>query len=265
MRIVLDHVSYSSGNTVLIDDVSCELEEGVAVLVMGPSGSGKTLLMKVMASILPPSSGEIRYGEKALSTMSDRELQKIRTGQGFVFQDAALWQNLTVYQNLALPLEYHYPRRGAAQIRSHILALCRKMDFQEDLSHRPTLLSAGERKVASILRALVLDPHTVYMDEPSAGLDSASSAYLLDILKDLKRKGKTLIIGGHDSQIASMIADRILVMDEGRLVAYDTVQNLVRTDNRRIRAILSDVFDLSSTYDADILDILGSSDGDPFA
>jgi ABC-type multidrug transport system ATPase subunit len=265
MNIVLDHVSYTTGNSVLIDDVSCTVEEGSAVLVMGPSGSGKTLLMKIMAGILPPGEGEIWYGEKAFSTMSERDLRKQRMGQGFVFQDAALWQNLTVYQNLALPVEYHFPRREADHIRSSITELCRKMDFREDLSQRPTLLSAGERKVASILRGLVLDPPTVFMDEPSSGLDSASSGRLMDILKDLKRKGRTLIIGGHDSEIASMIADRILVMDEGRLLADDSVQNLVRTDDKRIRAILSDVFDLSSTYDTDILDILGSSDEDPFA
>jgi ABC-type multidrug transport system ATPase subunit len=103
------------------------------------------------------------------------------------------------------------------------------------------------------------------MDEPSAGLDAASSARLLDVLKELKTKGRTLIISSHDSQIASMIADRILVIDEGRILAYDSVNNLVRTDDPRLKAILSDVFELSSTYDADILDILGSGDDDPFA
>ncbi len=265
MNITLDQVSYVTGNNVLIDNVSCTIEEGVSVLVMGPSGSGKTLLMKIMAGILPPSEGEIWYGEKAFSTMSERALRQQRMGQGFVFQDAALWQNLTIYQNLSLPIEYHFPRREAAHIRSHITELCRTMNFRDDLSQRPTLLSAGERKVVSILRGLVLEPKTLFMDEPSSGLDSVSSARLMDVLKDLKRKGRTLVVGAHDSEIASMIADRILVVEKGQLLAYDSVQNLIRTDDQRIRDILSDVFDLSSSYDADILEILGSSDGDPFA
>lgn len=264
MHIRLEHVHYYSGDSHLIDDVSCELEPGVAVLVMGPSGSGKTLLMKIMAGIIPPDSGEVFFDDSAFTTMSDRELDAKRVRHGFVFQDSALWQNLSVYNNLSLPIEYHYPRRKKEHIDSQIRTLCKKMGFEEDLSQRPTRLSAGERKVASILRSLVLDPETVFMDEPSAGLDAASSNRLLDLLKELKSKGKSLIIGSHDSEIASMIADRILVIDRGRRLAFDDVQNLVRTDNERIKEILSDVFDMSSTYDADILDILGSGDDDPF-
>lgn len=265
MRVQLDGVNFFSGATQLLFDVTCDLEEGVAVLVMGPSGSGKTLLMKIMAGIVPADSGKVFFDGKPFASMSDKELQDKRVRQGFVFQDAALWQNLSVYQNLALPVEYHHPRRESNHIRAHIESLCRKMDFREDLNQRPTMLSAGERKIASILRALVLDPENVLMDEPSAGLDAASSARLLDVLKELKAKGRTLVIGSHDSQIASMIADRILVIDEGRILAYDSVNNLVRTDDPRLKAILSDVFELSSTYDADILDILGSGDDDPFA
>ena len=265
MRVQLEEVNFYSGGTQLLFDITFDLEEGVAVLVMGPSGSGKTLLMKIIAGIVPPDSGKLLFDGKPFATMNDRELQDKRIRQGFVFQDSALWQNLSVYQNLALPVEYHYPRREAENVRSHIASLCRKMDFREDLNQRPTMLSAGERKIASILRGLVLDPENVLMDEPSAGLDSSSSARLLEILKELKAKGRTLIIGSHDSQIASMIADRILVVDDGRLLAYDSVNNLVRTDDPRLKAILSDVFELSSTYDADILDILGSGDDDPFA
>ena len=103
------------------------------------------------------------------------------------------------------------------------------------------------------------------MDEPSGGLDAATSDRLMQLLKDLKARGKTLVIASHDSEIASLFADWILVIDEGRLLAFDTVDKLVRTDDRRVREILADVFDLSSTYDKDILDILGSGDYDPFA
>src|SRR6056297_2219420 len=150
MRVQLEEVNFYSGGTQLLFDITFDLEEGVAVLVMGPSGSGKTLLMKIIAGIVPPDSGKLLFDGKPFATMNDRELQDKRIRQGFVFQDSALWQNLSVYQNLALPVEYHYPRREAENVRSHIASLCRKMDFREDLNQRPTMLSAGERKIASI-------------------------------------------------------------------------------------------------------------------
>jgi len=128
------------------------------------------------------------------------------------------------------------------------------MGFTDDLNQRPALLSAGERKMVSIMRALMLDPEMFFMDEPSGGLDSATTARLIAVLKDLKSQHRTLVISSHNSEIASQLA----------LLAYDSVQNLVRTEDARVREILADVFDLSSTYDADILDILGSGD-DPFA
>lgn len=264
MNITLEHVAFSSGDTELIHDISLEIKSGSAILVMGPSGSGKTLLMKIMAGITPADRGEVYLDDRGFSSMGDRELDEMRVRHGFVFQDSALWQNLSVYQNLALPIEYHFPRRPAAEIKTEIERLCRKMAFTEDLSQRPTRLSSGERKIASILRALVLDPETVYMDEPSAGLDSIATGKLLDLLKELKQRGKGLVIASHDSEIASMIADKIIVIDGGRIIAYDDVQTMVRTEDKRVREILSDVFDLSSTYDADILDILGSGDSDPF-
>ena len=264
MEIALQEITFKTDEVTLIDTISCRIPQGSSVLVMGPSGSGKTLFMKIMAGIIPPSSGHVRFDGKSLFSMSDRGIEKNRLRQGFVFQDAALWQNLSVYNNLALPVQYHHPHRSQAEIRSRIEMLCRAMGFREDLNQRPALLSAGERKVVSIIRALMLDPETIFMDEPSGGLDAAASDRLIELLKDLKGRGKTLVIASHDSEIASLFADRILVIDTGRLLAFDVVDKLVRTDDKRVREILADVFDLSSTYDKDILDILGSSDYDPF-
>ncbi len=264
MRVELKNVGFTSGEATFLEEISCTIEEGQCVLVMGPSGSGKTLLMKIMATIIPPSSGEVRYDGVLTATMSDRDLDHARLRHGFVFQDAALWQNLSVLNNLTLATQYHHPRRDPGEVQRRVRTLCHSMGFTEDLNQRPARLSAGERKVASILRAMMLDPEAYFMDEPSSGLDAATSDRLLRTLRDLKERGRTLVIASHDSEIASQLADWILVIDQGHLLAFDSVQNLVRTDDQRVREILVDVFDLSSTYDTDILDILGSSD-DPFA
>lgn len=264
MSVELRNIGFDVASGPLIHDLSIRIEKGSAVLLMGPSGSGKTLLLKIMAGIIPPSHGEVLLDGRAFSRMSDQEINREHLRTGFVFQDAALWQNLSVYANLALATSHHYPKTSPAEIRERIERLCRRMDYTEDLDQRPALLSVGERKVASIIRALMLDPDYLFMDEPSGALDSRGAERLLDLLKEKKAQGKTLVIAGHDEKIASMIADSIIVIDDGRLLAFETVQNLVRTEDRRVRTILTDVFDLSSTYDTDILDILGSGDVDPF-
>ncbi|MEX2443345.1 MAG: ATP-binding cassette domain-containing protein [Alkalispirochaeta sp.] len=264
MTVELRQVGYSTDEGALLEDVTCEVREGECLLVMGPSGSGKTLLMKIMAAIIPPTEGSVLFDHAQTATMPDRELDRNRLRHGFVFQDAALWQNLSVLNNLTLATQYHFPKRDPGETQRRVDRLCRTLAFSEDLMQRPARLSAGERKTAAIIRSMMLNPEIYFMDEPSGGLDSATTNHLLSVLKDLKSQGRSLVIASHDSAIASQLADSILVIDQGRVLAYATVEQLTRTTDTRVRQILADVFDLSSTYDADILDILGNND-DPFA
>ncbi|TVR74291.1 MAG: ATP-binding cassette domain-containing protein [Spirochaetaceae bacterium] len=265
MIIELQNLSFTSGGETFLQDISCRIEEGSVVLVMGPGGSGKTLLLKLMAGIVPATGGEILVDGEPLSRMSDRQILKTNLRQGFVFQDAALWQNLSLRQNLSLPVQYHFPSRSVQEINSSIDLLVRKLGFRANLELRPAHLSGGNRTTVSIMRALMLDPELCFMDEPSNGLDGATHDNLLELLKELKSGGRTLVIASHDGEIASLLADWILVLDEGRLLAFDTVQNLKHTEDERVRAILREVLDLSTTYDTDILEILGESDENPFA
>jgi ABC-type multidrug transport system ATPase subunit len=265
MIIEAQELTFRSGGETYLQDISCRIEEGSCVLVMGPSGSGKTLLLKLLAGIIPGSGGDILVDGEHLSKMSDRQILKINLRQGFVFQDAALWQNLSLRQNLSLPVQYHFPRKPIAEVNQGIDFLVRRLGFRANLELRPAHLSGGNRTVVSIMRALMLDPELCFLDEPSNGLDSSTHENLMEMLKDLKSRGRTLVIASHDGEIASMLADWILVLDEGRLLAFDTVQNLKRTEDDRVRTILKDVLDLSTTYDTDILEILGGSDDNPFA
>lgn len=264
MQVDLRQVGYTTAEGTLVEDVTCTIREGQCLLVMGPSGSGKTLLMKIMAAIVPATEGSVLFDQVDTATMPDRELDRNRLRHGFVFQDAALWQNLSALNNLTLPTQYHFPKRDPAETQRRVDRLCRTLAFSEDLNQRPARLSAGERKTAAIIRSMMLNPEIYFMDEPSSGLDSSTADLLLATLRDLKAQGRSLVIATHDSEIASQLADSILVIDDGRVLAYDTVERLIHTTDTRVREILSDVFDLSSTYDADILDILGSND-DPFA
>ncbi len=264
MKAELEHVYFSVHDTILLEDITVGIETGSAVMVMGPSGSGKSLLMKIMAGIIQPTSGRVRIDGRDLTRMNERALNIVRRDHGFLFQDSALWQNMTVLQNLSLPMQVHHPDWSPTRMREQIDRLCSYLRYEEDLSQRPATLSFGERKLVSLIRSLVLEPELIFFDEPRTGLDAKSHDRVLELLKDRKEQGKTQIISSHDSGIASMIADFLLVIDRGKLLAYDTVANLTRTDDPRIKEILSAVLDLSSSYDSDILEILGSSDIDPF-
>lgn len=262
--VTLENVTFSIQNTPLLNDISLQIERGQSVMVMGESGSGKSLLMKVMAGIIPADSGVIRLNGANIAHLSVRQVNAMRKEFGFLFQDGALWQNMTVLQNLMLPLQTHRGKWTQHQMRERIDRLCAYLRFEDDLSQRPVSLSSGERKVVALMRALVLDPSLLFYDEPHAGLDSRSSERVLQLLKDQKASGKTQVIASHNSEIASMVADAVLVLDKGSVLAYDSVQNLTRTDDPRLKEILSGVLDLSSSYDSDILEILGSDDGNPF-
>lgn len=264
MKAQLDRVSFVVDDVALLDDISVAVESGSSVMVMGPSGSGKSLLMKVMAGILPASRGSVRIDDNDIAHLSVRALNRLRGNYGFLFQDSALWQNMTVRQNLYLPMQTHHPEWSPEKMEKRVTQLCTYLKYTEDLSQRPVRLSQGERKMASLIRSIVLDPDLVFYDEPRAGLDASSHDRVIKLLRDQKSAGKTQIISSHDSEIASMIADFLLVIDDGKVLAFDTVNNLTRTDDPRLKEILSAVLDLSSSYDSDILEILGSGDIDPF-
>ncbi len=265
MQLELTEVTFTTAEGTFLNETSVIIEEGSTVLVLGPSGAGKTLSMKIMAGILPNTAGSIKVDGRLRSQMSDREVKLTSIRQGFAFQDAALWQNMTLRQNLSLSTQFHFPKRPPTQIEERINYLVRRLGFRESLDQRPARLSGGNRTIVSVMRALMLDPELVFLDEPSTGLDSEARERLLDLLKDLKRQGKTLVIASHDREIASMLADWVLIIEDGHVLMYDTVQSLVATDNVRVREIARDMLDLTSSYDADILDILGGADDDPFS
>lgn len=258
----MDSVTFSRAHVPLIEDVTLSIESGICAAVMGASGSGRTLLLKLLAGLVPPTSGEVSFDGRPLSAMSDPMLTAYRLEMGFVFQDAALWQNLSVYQNLVLALQYHRPEIGAGEVDARVRSLCRRLEFKEDLSLRPALLSVGERKTASIIRALMMEPRTVLLDEPGGGLDSRGVDRLLGILKELKQSGATIVVATHDVRIVSMLADRVVVMDQGHMIANDDPSRLASTSDARVREILMDLLQMSATYDTEILDILGADDGE---
>jgi putative ABC transport system ATP-binding protein len=208
---------YGSGDTAVdaLRGVSLEVGAGELVAVMGPSGSGKSTLMHILAGLDKPSAGEVHIGGREITTMSDKELTKVRRTQiGFVFQFFNLLPMLSAEENVTLPLRIAGRKVEPAWLET----VLSQVGLEERRSHRPSELSGGQQQRVAIARALLSRPTVLFADEPTGNLDSATSAEILELLRGaVDDYGQTTIMVTHDSKAAE-IADRVLHFADGRIV-----------------------------------------------
>jgi ABC-type multidrug transport system ATPase subunit len=254
--ISLRGVSLFSGAESVFTDVTIAFPARSTTLVMGPSGSGKSALLKVAAGLIPPDTGTVTLLDSELGALAKPEERELRRRNGFVFQDAALWQNLTVYQNLALPLQYHGVTESAAEVERRVRGLAGEFGMQRRIELRPAQLSAGERKLVSFLRAIILEPEVLFLDEPTSFVDHQGAELILGRLRELKKRGTTIAASTHSPRFSSQLADYLVVLDSGGVVAQGAFVDVVHAADRRVTEILSEVLGETASYDTDILDLL---------
>ncbi len=262
--IRLNGVTILYDGTPAIQGISFEIPMGSTLAIMGPSGCGKSTLLKACAGIVPPDAGEIEVLSMDIVHADERELRALRRRSGFVFQDAALWQNLSVRQNLALPVEYHHPNTPKDDLERRIDRLLGEIGFVRSLDIRPAQLSSGEQKIVSFARSLVADPEILFMDEPTSFVDNDIGERLIRKIRNLKEKRRTLIIATHSATVTSLAADYILVLKKGRSLAFGTTDQIVHSTNPEVVSILSDVLSETATYANEILNLLERGAGDFF-
>jgi len=259
--IELREIVVRRGDTTALDDVSLLFPAGKTTVILGPSGSGKSTLLKVAAGIAFPDSGRVFINGKNLNTMSVRENNAFRRDSGFIFQDSALWSNSTIQQNLSLPLRFHYPALTDEEIARRVDAFVKRVGFHESLAHRPAESSSGERKIISFIRALVTNPSLLYMDEPLTGIDHQVAERMTEMIRELKREARTIIIVTHDPVLTSQLADYLVVLDRGRLLEFGSLTQVVKSTRAEVIAILSRVLSEASTFDGSILELLDQGFG----
>ncbi|NIL96044.1 MAG: ATP-binding cassette domain-containing protein [Planctomycetales bacterium] len=204
-----------------LQNVSFQVARGELIAIMGASGSGKSTLLNLLGCLDRPSSGRLLLSGQDVSQLSDDALSEIRASQiGFVFQSFNLIPQLTVLENIEVPL--YYQRRLTPQDRRRCRQLADRVGLSDRLTHRPTQLSGGQQQRVALARSLANEPEFILADEPTGNLDSQTGSEILDLLANLHRDGKTIIVVTHEDEVARR-ASRIIQLKDGRL-ASDTIQ-----------------------------------------
>ncbi len=219
--------------------ISLELGRGTTLAVMGGSGSGKTVLLRIIAGLLRPDSGEVFLFGTRIDRMREEAMLALRRRTGFVFQGAALFDSLSVFENVAFPLREH-TTLSLGEITDRVHRFLALVGLQDSDDLVPAELSGGMRKRVGIARALVMEPEVVFFDEPTAGLDPTNARVVAELIAEL-RTGvcDTAIVVTHDIEFADMVADRMAILHQGRFADVGTPAEIRHSANQDVQRFLA--------------------------
>jgi phospholipid/cholesterol/gamma-HCH transport system ATP-binding protein len=208
--------------------------------ILGRSGTGKSVTLKLLMSMIKPDNGKIWVDQEEITHLKEAGLSKVRRKMGFLFLDAALFDSLTLYENLALPL-HRLTDKSQDEIDSNVDKVLREVGLAGDKQKMPAALSGGMRKRAGLARALVLEPKILLADEPSSGLDRITAAEIDELLIKQKTEHQTtVIVVTHDVHGARRVGDRFAVFDRGDLVAFGTASEVEHSEHETARRLISE-------------------------
>lgn len=238
VAIRLEGVTKSFGRLRVLDNVSMDIPEGCAFVILGRSGTGKSVTLRSIIGLVRPDEGRVFVGGQDITGLTTQELSEVRKQIGFLFQSAALFDSISVGENVAFPMRRH-TRLSDAEIRGRAQEKLEAVGLEKDYAKMPGDLSGGMRKRAGLARAMALDPKILLVDEPSAGLDPITSEEIDDLLLGLKQQqNTTLVVVTHNIPSARKLGDQLVMLHEGRILAKGTVADLDRSDDEMVRAFM---------------------------
>jgi len=233
----LDHVSKSFGGRQVLDDVSLDVPAGTAFCLLGRSGTGKSVTLRHIIGLVRPDRGRVFVENQEITALDPRGLAAVRKRMGFLFQNAALFDSMSVGENVAFPLRRHTDlaeREILARAREKLAAVGLAADFDK----MPAELSGSMRKRVGLARAMALDPSILLVDEPSAGLDPVTTEEIDELLVARKRAGTTLIVVTHNIPSARILGDELAMLNDGRIVARGTARELDGSADPLVQAFM---------------------------
>lgn len=235
--VKMEHVKKSFGKKEVLKDISFELHKGENLVILGKSGTGKSVTIKCMVGMLTQDGGVCSVLGEDVKSLSDDELRSLREKIGFLFQSGALYDSMTVRDNLAFPLTRVRRIKDSKKIEQLVEEMLENVGLEDAIDKMPADLSGGMRKRIGLARTLIMKPQIMLYDEPTTGLDPITSKEISQLILSSQRKYKiSSIIITHDIACAKITADRILVMDQGVMIGEGTFDELEHSDNEVIRS-----------------------------
>jgi phospholipid/cholesterol/gamma-HCH transport system ATP-binding protein len=256
VMISLRDLRVSYGEVEILHGITFEVKHGETLVILGGSGSGKSTLLRTLVGLEKPSSGEIWIKGKNLAAISDLEMDEIRKKIGMSFQGGALFGSMSVGENVGLPLREHTKLEDST-IEIMVRLKLEQVGLEGFEYYMPSQLSGGMKKRAAVARALAMDPQILFFDEPSAGLDPIIAAGIDQLILELKQAfGMTIIVVTHELASAYLIADRMVLIDKGRVVAMGTTAEMRASTQPRVRQFLDRVPEPEVADELDYLQML---------
>src|SRR5712671_5104047 len=238
--IRIAYLEKAFGEQKVLKGISLEVKRGETVAVLGRSGGGKSVLLKLIIGHQAPDAGSIQVAGKEITKLDENQLNEVRKRVGFLFQQAALYDSLSVEDNVAFPLNRHTPMSNEER-SNRVHELLADVGMDRDLRKMPSEISGGMQKRVGLARALALDPEILLFDEPTAGLDPITAAEIGKLILELKQKRKmTAIVVTHDIRGAKVFSDRMVLIHEGNILAEGPLADLQKCKHPFVIHFLKD-------------------------
>mgnify|MGYP006281386921 CR=1 FL=1 len=232
--IEISGLSVKFDGNVIFDNFAMELYRGETLVILGRSGAGKSVLLKCITNLLSPDSGKITVLDEEVLDLKEDQLNKLRSHMGFLFQSGALYDSMSLYENLLFPLKRNkfINKSNNQEVTERAL---KSVGLSEARDKMPSELSGGMRKRAGLARTLVMEPEIILYDEPTTGLDPFTSTEISDLIVSVQKShNNSSIVVTHDMKCAEIVSDRILVIDEGKNIAEGTLDELKKNKDKRV-------------------------------
>jgi phospholipid/cholesterol/gamma-HCH transport system ATP-binding protein len=230
----------SFGDKAVLKNITFDLKRGENIVVLGRSGQGKSVTIQCVVGMLKPDGGELMVFGDEVAEMGDEELKQLRIKIGFLFQSGALYDSMTVRENLEFPLTRVLKLKDQAEIDKKVEEVLDNVGLLDAIDKLPSDLSGGMRKRVGLARTLIVNPEIMLYDEPTTGLDPITSREISELILHMQKKYKTSsIIITHDLQCARITADRIMIMNDGEFIAQGSWAELQKSENELVRSFFN--------------------------